>query len=105
MKQFPHIIELKLMFGLYKMMKTVNKKAPQQYFHTLVDAHIKELLTKDFTYFLSDDFNDPQVAHILTKFKSEFRKADDETKDMIWRHLVVLYHNSTKCNLQRSNTI
>lgn len=96
-KLFPNMIELKLMLGLYKMMKSVNKKAPQQYFHELVDAHSKELLSKDFAYFLSKDFDDPTVTKILVPMKQEFIVLDDANKDMIWKHMIVLYHKSMKC--------
>jgi hypothetical protein len=97
MRLYPNILELKLMFSLYKMMKTVNKKAPQKYFHSLVDGHGNELINKNFDYFLSDEFSEAQVNKILVPLKQHFLKLDEETKDMIWKHLIVLYHLSLQC--------
>ncbi len=97
MKLFPDIMELKLMFGLYKMMKTVNKKGPQKYFHELVDSHASELLAKNIDYFLSKEFDDATVTKILTPLKSEFFKLDEENKDTIWKHIIYLYQLSMIC--------
>jgi hypothetical protein len=105
MKVFPQVSEIKLMFALYKLMKTVNKKSPQQYFHSLVDVHSKELLLKDINYFLSKDFDDPQVTKILEPLKREYVLLDVENQDMIWKHLVVLYHMSIKCEEKSSHVI
>lgn len=97
MKLFPNMIELKLMFTLYKFMKTVNRKSPQQYFHELVDVHSNELLSKNFDYFMSKEFDDAQVTKILTALKKEFVLLDDHNKDVIWQHVVTLYYLSIKC--------
>jgi hypothetical protein len=96
----PDLKELKLMFSLYKVMKTFSKKSPQKYFHSLVNPHSKELLARDFEYFLSDDFNDPEVDKILPVIKEEFILLNDDNKDMVWKHLVVLYKLSLDCELK-----
>lgn len=93
----PDLKELKLMFSLYKVMKTLSKKSPQKYFHSLVNPHSKELLDRNFEYFLSDDFNDPEIENMLPIIKQEFINLDDINKDMVWKHLVVLYKLSLDC--------
>lgn len=96
-KVYPDISELKLMFSIYKMMKTINKKSPQRYFHELIAPHSDDLLKKDMVFFLSKEFDDAISSKIISRLKSEYYMMNEENKDMVWKHIVVLYHLSVKC--------
>ena len=97
MKLFPSMTELKFMFVLYKCMKTINRKKPQQYFHSLMSENSKQLLSKDINYFFSKDCVDENLMKIIPSLKKGYVLLDDENKEMIWKNLVFLYHLSLKC--------
>lgn len=97
MKVFPDVSELKLMFGMYKMMKTLGRKRPQKYFQELVQDHYKELLARDATYFLSMDPVDPTLKKIIVPLKGGYERLDAENQDAIWQHMTALYFLSSKC--------
>lgn len=98
MKIHPDVGELKLMFSLYKVMKTVNRKSPQRYFQELIEPHADDLIKKNVNYFLSSDFDDPASSKIISRFKKEYVLMSDENKETVWKHMVVLYHLSLKCS-------
>lgn len=94
---FPNLVELKIALTMYKAAKTVSRKTPQQHFHNLIHPHSKELLSKNFGHIFSESFEDPYIKKLLQPFQQEFDNLDDDNKDMIWRHMVILYHKSLKC--------
>lgn len=97
MRLHPDVCELKLMFSLYKMMKTVNRKSPQRYFQELIEPHADDLLKNNVSYFLSNDFDDPASSRIISKLKQEYQLMSEENKETVWKHMIVLYHLSVKC--------
>ena len=94
---YPHISELKLLMPLYKVMKTMNKKLPMKYYKELMDPHTKNLLNKDLEFFLNYNYEDPTVIRIVNALKAELHRTSEENKDMIWRHLIVLYKYTRQC--------
>lgn len=94
---YPDIAELKLMLFLYKTMKTVSKKSPQKYFHGLIEEHSEDLLKRNMSFFMGKEFDDPVSTKVITRFKKEYELMSEENKEMVWKHMVVLYHLSVKC--------
>lgn len=95
---YPHMPELKLMFSFYKIMKTVSKKAPQKYFQELVAPHHTDLVNKNLECFMREDIvEDPTIRKMLGPLKQEYHKMNQENKDMIYNHIIVLYKLSLIC--------
>lgn len=95
---YPEIKELYIMYGLYKIMKTVNKKMPQKYFHKLVaDKYSNDIINKNFDIFMSDEFDDPDVTYILIPLKLKFNLLSNDEKNIIWEHLIVLLSLNKRC--------
>jgi hypothetical protein len=98
MSGFPDVRELKIMFGLYKVMKTMSKKMPQRYFHQLIaEKHSSDIINKNYSYFLSDEFDDKDVSYILKPIKNSFAELDNHNKDIIWKHMIVLLSYNKRC--------
>lgn len=92
--------ETRMMYQFYKFMKALNRKSPHNYFNRLVAGkHTQEILTGDFHYFLSDEFDDPdaQLSSIINSFKKEFASLSDDERQMIWNHLIVLIKYNDDC--------
>lgn len=104
MKRFDYIKEFKIMFTLYKVMKTFSKKSPQQYFNTLLaEKYSSEIMKKNYDFFLSDAFDDAETSYIIKPIKVEFAKISDEDREMIWRHMVLLLACNKNCLLEKKN--
>lgn len=97
MKVFPDVGDLKMLFSLYKMMKTISRKKPQRYFQDLLDGHQSELLSKNVDYFLSIQPADATLRKIMGPLKHAYASIDDENKEVIWQHMIALYFLSCKC--------
>lgn len=100
MQVYPNVLELKLMFSLYKLMKTVSKKAPQKYFYSIIHPNSKQLLSKELDYFFTIQYEDTTIQKMIGPLKSEYDQMSEENKDMIWKHLIVLYKLSLQCDEQ-----
>jgi hypothetical protein len=95
---YPDIKELSLMMGLYKIMKTMNRKMPQKYYHKLVaEKYSDYIIKKNFDFFLSDEFDDKEISYILKPLKNKFINLPINEQEMIWKHSVVLLSFSNKC--------
>lgn len=95
---YPTMPELKLMFSLYKVMKTVSKKTPQKYFHEAIAPHHSELLNKNLEFLMKEElFDDPAVKKMIGPLRDEYEKMSKENKDMIYNHIVFLYKLSLIC--------
>lgn len=105
MSMYPNMPELKLMFSFYKVMKTVNKKAPEKYFYDLVAPYHNDLLKKNLECFMKEDIvEDPTIKKMLGPLKEEYQKMKPENKDMIYNHIILLYKLSLICE-QKLTTV
>lgn len=100
--RFPEVNELKLILGLYKMMKTINKKSPQKYFHMLIaEKHSNDIIKKNYEYFLSEEFDDKEISYLLKPMKEKFKTITDEEKEIIWKHMIILLACNKNCQLEQ----
>lgn len=99
MESFPDVIELKLLFATYKMMKTINKKKPYRFFHSMTEHCQDAILAKDEDYFTNNgiDCYDQTVLNVINVAKGRWDKLDQDSKNAVWAHLQVLVLLSRKC--------
>jgi hypothetical protein len=98
---YPDVLELKLMLSFYKVMKTVNKKAPQKYFSSWAGDNAQEIINKNWDFFFNKPYDDTQIQKFVDIFRKLHNAMDEENKDMIWKHLLVLLKVSQKCDSER----
>ena len=95
---YPMVKELKPMLLLYKVMKTVNRKMPQKYFHQLIaEHHYNNIISKNYDFFISDDFNDKEVSYIMSPLKNIFKTLTEDERTIIWEHMILLLSCNNKC--------
>jgi hypothetical protein len=49
------------------------------------------------TFFMGKEFDDPVSTKIINRFKTEYELMSEDNKEIVWKHMVVLYHLSVKC--------
>ena len=95
---YPHMKEFGIMLGLYKIMKTLNKKTPQRYFQELIaEKYYDDLINKNFDVFLSDNFDDKDLSYLVKPLKIQFKKLNEEEREVIWKHIIVLLACNKNC--------
>jgi len=101
-KNFDHISEFKIMFGLYKILKTFNKKLPYKYFNLYIAIDFKShIVTRDESFFMSDGFKPRAYTEFVDIIKREWVLLDNANKNALWDHLNLLIYLSDKCSEYR----
>ena len=102
-RTFPNMTELKLMYGGYKIVKTLNKKMVVDLWREVAENPYGDHIKKhDDTFFISPDFKasevlSPAYAAIVPTLIETWKHLDDDNKKKVWAHLDVLVVLSSKC--------
>lgn len=89
---YPDFPEFKLFHTAYKMIKTVSKKQPYKIFMRMTESCQDKILAKDEAYFFATTLEVPEsmLAKVYFNSGKKWLEFDQETKDAIWNHLIVL---------------
>lgn len=100
---FPQFSEFNRCKTALNVLKNVNTKAPQKFFHSYIGSVYKDvLLKKDENFFLSEDKfgikEDNQYwFDFIQQLKNIWRTLDETNKNVIWEYFHVLILLSDKC--------
>jgi hypothetical protein len=102
MRSYPDQSEFKLMHTGYKLLKTVNKKLPNQLFKSTFDSYYENIRRKDDSFFMSHEFSIPDDFGMIYRamvpvFINMWKGADANTREAVWQHMNHLYDLSIKC--------
>lgn len=103
MHAFPGVMEFKLIFAAYKVVKSFGKKHVYNAWREVVDEDMEVLLCKrDDKVLMSPDFHMPgPYSSLYDGYLPTFRRLwatmTDENKDAVWRHFERLVTLSCKC--------
>ena len=88
-KLFPDISELKTMLSLYKIMKTITKKAPKKYFNELVGVHEEEIRKRNYNIHEKLKYEN-YLYNIMDPLKNAWIGLDKTNKDLIIDEIIIL---------------
>ena len=86
---FPNVSELKTMLGLYKVMKTISKKAPKKYFKELICVHETDIRNRNYN--IHEKFKcENYLSNIMEPLKNAWISIDLNNKNKIMDDILVL---------------
>lgn len=90
---------LTAMIVAYKMMKSMNRKWPQRFFHdSLLAPNEEHLRRRDEAFFLDPaGFRLPGCEAIVDSLRAEWRRMDARGKELVWDSVALLVEKSEAC--------
>jgi hypothetical protein len=110
MASFPSVVEFKLMFAAYKVVKTFGKKHVYVAWCEAMGEKMEEVIkTRNDAYIVSKDFALPRSYWMYDSWIPVFQKLwlsiDAHSKDAIWRHLQYVQSLADRCRAVQSGSM
>lgn len=98
-RTFPNNMTFKALIAGYKILKTMGKKLPQQYFYDLFcKQHSDCIRRRDDSSIFDPSYTPPLLyAGIINDLKNTWVSLDPVTKNTIWDHIIVLIALNDVC--------
>jgi hypothetical protein len=95
---FPDDTSLKLAFQSFKLLKSISKRSPAEYFKDAILSKYGDDIINKNPFFILDTFNcDISFPIILEKIKTIWVVLDKKDQQFVWEHLQVLQVLNNKC--------
>jgi len=100
---FPEDDDFRTFKSSLVLLKNIDERKPQMVFHAWIPTFKQQILDRNESFFLNNDYNDLRTAdsditsELISRLKHYWSQLDEANRDIVWKYLMVLVQIDDKC--------